>query len=367
MEVLTTILYIFVAVLVLLFMITIHELGHYLAGKALGFKINQFSIGFGPALFKRTSKKTGEKFAIRIIPLGGFCEFEGEDEAGNESPQAFNNQKPWKRIIVLLSGAVTNFIVSIFIVILVFVFAGMYFPSVAKNYSQSSVDLDGNPVPMEYFIKVENSRLKEGDVILAIGGNFLYLNGDLSAQLSKYDVGEAVPVTIINKDNKRVETVCYKSYFESTDDDGVTIVYAGLGISQGFESYRLPFFETIGKSFVYSFKVAWTILSFFGKLITGQIGFNGIGGPIATIGLTAEVARSGFRNLIDIVALIGINLAIFNVLPFPALDGARVVFVGIEWVRKKPIKRQIEAKIHMWGLIILFAFVIVADIFYLIL
>lgn len=360
---LSSIFYIFVALLVLLFMITVHELGHYLAGKALGFKINQFSIGFGKALFSRTSKKTGEKFAIRLIPLGGFCEFEGEDESGNVNPQAFNNQKPWKRIIVLLAGAFFNFVVSILIVILVMLFAGMYFPSVDKTYSQSLVDLDGN---VNKYVVNENDLLQKDDIIIEVGGNFLYLNGDLTKELSKYEVGKPIEVTIV-RDGVRQQVTCYKGYFTAPDADGKQVTYVGLGIGQGFKSYHLPFFETIGKSFVYSFKIAWTILSFFGQLITGQIGFKGIGGPVATIGLTAEVARSGFRNLIDIVALIGINLAVFNVLPFPALDGARVVFVGIEWVRKKPIKREIEAKIHMFGLIILFSFVIVADIFYMLL
>ena len=361
MDLFLTFVYIIVAILVLLFMITIHELGHYLAGKALGFKIKQFSIGFGKALFSKTSKKTGEKFALRIVPLGGFCEFEGEDEGGNESPTAFNNQKPWKRIIVLLAGAFSNFIVSILIVILVFLIAGMYFPSVDKNYSQSYYDLDENIVSEELKVSDEY-RLEKDDVILAINGKFLYLNGDLSKQLSKFEIGEDIPITIV-RNGKRCEVVSRKGYYVSVVD-GKSTVFVGLGISQGFESYRLPFFETLGKSFVYSFKMAWTILSFFGQLITGQVGFTGIGGPIATIGLTAEIARSGFRNLFDIVALIGINLAVFNVLPFPALDGARVVFVGIEWIRKKPIKREIEAKIHLGGIIVLFTFVIVADLFY---
>lgn len=493
MEVLITILYIFLAVLVLLFMITVHELGHYLAGKALGFKIKQFSIGFGPAIFKRKSKKNGQIFAIRVFPLGGFCEFEGEDEAGNSSPEAFNNQKPWKRIIVLFSGAFANFIISILIVILVFSIGGMHFPSVAKNYEQSYVDLDGNKIKQtsELFVK-EEERLKEGDIILEVGGKFQYLNTDLGKALSKFDVGENIPVTVI-RDGKRIEVLSKKGYFvqpgydriESDKDvplykdknilseqlsmlkhkqqigiiekdgdfyyvriiinekecrgyvevkyinyipmgtikgdikdkktplyksenvlseqllmlpsgqqvdilekgDGfwriettlnnkeysgyvraedVTDAFIGLGIGQGAEVYRLPFFESLGRGFVYSFKMSWEMLSILGKLVTGQIPFTDVGGPIATIGLTAEVARSGFRNLVDIIALIGINLAIMNILPIPSLDGARMVFVGIEVIRKKPVKREIEAKIHMWGIIILFTFVILADVFYLI-
>ena len=104
--------YILLAILVLLFMVLIHELGHYIAGKILKFKINEFSVGFGPKLLQKT-KKNGEKISLRLLPLGGYCAFEGEDEDGNESPEAFNNQKPWKRLIVLFSGAFFNFLSAI--------------------------------------------------------------------------------------------------------------------------------------------------------------------------------------------------------------------------------------------------------------
>lgn len=417
LEIITTLFYIFIAILVLMVMITIHELGHYIAGKALGFKIKQFSIGFGKALFQKTSQKTGEKFTLRIFPMGGFCEFEGEDEAGNESPQAFNNKKPWKRIIVLLSGAFANFVVSFLIVVLVFLIGGMYFPSVAKNNIQS--DKSGNPIP-NYMVQ-ESQRLHEGDIILEVGNKFLYLNGDLNTALSKFEIGEEIPIAIV-RDGKRMDLKVKKGYFisplskiDSNKDiqlykdknisseqllmlkneqqieileagnefyyvkvtaDNKTYTgyveakyifkdsYVGLGIGQGAGTYRLPFFETLGKSFVYSFKIAWAILSAFWQLITGQIGLGSVGGITATVDMTAQVARSGFRNLIDIVALIGINLAIFNVLPLPALDGGRVAFAGIEWVRKKPIKREIEAKIHMWGIIVLLGLIVVFDVSY---
>ena len=107
-----SVLYILLALAVLLVMITVHELGHYVAGKIFGFKINEFSIGFGPAIYKRT-RKDGEVFAIRALPLGGYCAFEGEDEDGKESPEAFNNRPAWKRLIVLLSGVTFNFLLLI--------------------------------------------------------------------------------------------------------------------------------------------------------------------------------------------------------------------------------------------------------------
>ena len=108
-----TFLYILLAIVVLLFMVLVHELGHYIAGKILKFKITEFSIGFGKAIFSHTSKKTGEKFSLRIFPLGGYCSFYGEEEDGKGDEQSFNNQKPWKRIIVFLAGVTMNFITAI--------------------------------------------------------------------------------------------------------------------------------------------------------------------------------------------------------------------------------------------------------------
>ena len=106
--------YILLAVLVLLVMITVHELGHYIAGKIFGFGIEEFAIGFGPKLFKRKNKKTGEIFSVRLFPIGGFCAFKGEDK-DDDDPTAFNNRKPWQRIIVLIAGASMNFILSLLI------------------------------------------------------------------------------------------------------------------------------------------------------------------------------------------------------------------------------------------------------------
>lgn len=343
--------YIFIAILVLLFMVTVHELGHYIAGKLLNFKINEFSIGFGKALYKRTSPKTGEVFSIRLFPLGGFCAFEGEDE-DKENNQAFNNQKPWKRIIVLLAGVFMNFVFALLIAVIVFASVGMYFPSVREVYPDS-----GLPVAEEF-------KLKEGDIILAVDGNYLYLNGDLGAALNNIESGKLFEVTVI-RDGQKQNVTAVKRNFVAKDQNGEEQVSNGLGIWPGSEIYKLGFFEAFGRGIAYCFRMAGVILGFFGKLITGQISLNQIGGPISTIDYTAQVARMGLRPLMEIVTLIGVNLAVFNLLPIPALDGSRILFIIIEWIRKKPVKRELEGKIHFIGLMLLFTFVILADIFHL--
>lgn len=163
--------YVIVALLALMAMIVVHELGHYTAGKLLGFKIDEFSIGFGPAIFKRKNKKTGEVFSLRPFPVGGFCAFHGEDADGAlldtdgnpvkdskgnvvKDPDAFNNQKPWKRLIVLFSGAFMNFLSAIVIITIYFTAYGQVLPSVVQTVSTSSYQ----------------SVFEDGDAILAING-----------------------------------------------------------------------------------------------------------------------------------------------------------------------------------------------------
>lgn len=153
-EVFTYIGYILLALVALMIMIVVHESGHYLAGKMLGFKIDEFGIGFGPPIIKKTNKKTGELFTLRPFPLGGFCAFHGEDEDGVEDERAFNRQKPWKRLIVLFAGALFNFLSAIFIITIYFTAYGQVLPTVIASY-----DVNG----------VENV-LRPGDVLLAKDG-----------------------------------------------------------------------------------------------------------------------------------------------------------------------------------------------------
>lgn len=344
--------YIFIAIFVLLVMVTVHELGHYIAGKILNFKINEFSIGFGKVLYKKTSPKTGETFFIKLIPLGGYCAFEGED-ADEQNPRAFNNQKPWKRIIVLLAGVFMNFVFALLIAVVIFASVGMYYPTASKLYPDA-------PTQTEQVITLE-----QGDIILAVNGKELYLNGDLRKALQAIGENEEFTVTVVRQGVKQNIQNIKKRYYVSENTAGEETVYFGLGILQGFESYKLGFFEAIGKGTAYCFRMAGVILGFFGDLITGKINFSQIGGPIATIDYTAQVAKMGLRPLMDIVTLIGVNLAVFNILPIPALDGSRILFILIEWIRKKPVKRELEGKIHFVGLMLLFGFVILADLFHL--
>ncbi len=414
-----------IAIVILLVMVTVHEFGHYLAGRALGFKINEFSVGFGPALFKKRSKRSGRLFALRVIPLGGYCAFDGEDydeeeeeegktqtetiddplftlpEEEERTPVAesvtegalegettatpegaaengakpktkdedypepsgakFNDQKPWKRIIVLLAGATMNYLLALLLIVLMFSIYG----------------------PIHSYVKggetgvASDTMLASRDVVLSVDDKDIYFSSDYISALNGKKQGETVAVEVLRYDEEsatwkektlQVTLLCDCEFQNMTD---LAPVYYAFGLDT--TQYALVsvadrdvtgegFFEILGKSFVYSWKTAGTVLKSLGELLTGKLSITSMGGPGTTIGVTAQAATAGFLSTLNIAAFIGVNLAVFNLLPIPALDGCKVIFCIIEWIRKKPVNRKVETMIHLIGIIFLFGFAILLDI-----
>ena len=449
-------LYILIAILILLIMITVHEFGHYIVGKLFKFKINEFAIGMGPALLKKT-KKNGEVFSIRAFPLGGFCAFEGEDE-DNENPNAFNNKKPWQRILVLIAGATMNFILALFVIIIMFSCYGKAVYQV--------VEVHDNPSYTQV--------LQDGDGLLEINGRKIFLSTDLIKSVDGLSAGDTVKVKVLRNGKEITETLTLQHnanaknssdmasflkaigvatftefsvvdeskfnsniknltsgdyllyystsgtnnpadfvrvynekelidqlktknayefayfYVENLDQEGQNnyteirfampenwndiinnsdnVLKDAFGIETSFYlrlssfKYKAPFFTRLGESFVYSFKIGGTILETLGELLTGKLSLNSVGGPITTIKATSQVVSYGFEYILEIIAFIGVNLAVFNLLPIPALDGSRVIFTTIEWIFKKPVPKKVEAIIHGVGLVLLLGFSILVDI-----
>ena len=363
------------AVALLLVMVTVHEFGHYVAGKILGFKINEFAVGFGPAIFKKRSKKTGELFALRIIPLGGYCAFDGEDEMEEEneegaeetqpfeeiapSPQneypepkgeRFNDQAPWKRIIVLVAGATMNYLLAL---VLLFIMFGSF------GCIHSYIGYRGEEPPA---VTVTDALCAQ-DIVLSVDGQDIYLTSDYVDILSGKKKGDTVVVEILRRDADKVWqektltiTLEKDCNFTSMTQTDLVLQALGLDATQvGFASVTMKegFFETIGSAVIYSFKIGGTVLRSLGELVTGRLGLSAMGGPVTTIRLTSEIASAGVLPFLNIAAFIGVNLAVFNLLPVPALDGCKVIFCIIEWIRKKPVNRKVEAIIHFAGIIVL--------------
>lgn len=359
-EVMSYIGYILLAILILLIMITVHEFGHYIAGKIFKFGIEEFAVGFGPKLFSKT-RKSGEVFSVRLFPIGGFCAFKGEDK-DSDDPSAFNNKKPWQRIIVLISGALMNYILALIVITLMF---GIYGQTALMTYKIS---------PTSEF----NSEycLQDRDVLLSANKKSVYLTTDLMHAIEGNKKGDTVDF-LVRRGGKNVNVsvkMRVDTNFKNLED--VKTLYDALGIyyqtnenneitNVGLYSTGVKhgFFKTIGMSFEYSFKLAGTIFTVLGQLITGALGISSLGGTVTTISVTANAIKiGGLRYFLNMLSFIGVNLAVFNLLPIPALDGARVVFTGIEWVRKKPLSRRVEGIIHAVGLVVLLLFSVLVDL-----
>lgn len=357
-SVLTGIGSVLVALLILLAMVTIHEFGHYIAGKILKFKINEFAVGFGPAIFKKKNKKTDEMFSLRVIPLGGYCAFEGE-ESESPSEHSFNRQKPWKRIIVLVAGAFMNYLLALTLIITSF--------SVYGQYLYMTYEVEPNETYIGY-------SFQDKDVIFECEGRDVYLTSDLIGKLKDRNAGDLVEfkVSRVEGDHREIKTieVMLRADTHELNSASSDLLWQAMGIRQDekdgwgmrITALRLGFFQTVGRSFVYSGRLASSILTALGELITGQLGISSMGGPITTIQVTSQVATRDFRSFLEIASYIGVNLAVFNLLPIPALDGSKVVFTLIEWIFRKPVNRQVEAIIHTVGILFLFAFAVLVDL-----
>lgn len=356
--------YILLAVLVLLVMITVHELGHYIAGKIFGFGIEEFAIGFGPKLFKRKNKKTGEIFSVRLFPIGGFCAFKGEDK-DDDDPTAFNNRKPWQRIIVLISGAFMNYLLALLII------ATMFF-----SYGQTMLIAYNTEHSADPIYTVENS-FQDRDIIFTANGKNVYLITDLMNSTADKKAGDTVRFTVMRNGQMKTIDLLLRADTDYKNVEDLSPLYTALGIQMKTDSQtgkitesglyqtgvKFGFFQTLGKSVVYSFKVAGSIFTVLGQLINGSLGIGSLGGTVTTISVTATAIKvGGFRNLLNIASFIGVNLAVFNLLPIPALDGSRVVFTAIEWIRRKPLNRKVEGLIHAVGLVLIMAFAIFIDL-----
>ncbi|MDE7158962.1 MAG: site-2 protease family protein, partial [Clostridiales bacterium] len=376
------------AILILLVMITIHEFGHYIAGKILHFKIDEFSIGFGPALFKKKNKKSGELFALRLIPLGGYCAFHGEDgledekkekekqqepfpevaegetaevkaeetevkpEEGETAPAkaavedegAFTKKKPWQRIIVLVAGALMNYVLALFLILICFFSYGQTMMAVYEVEASEEI-------PVEYC-------LHDRDVFLKANGKNLYLTTDLVRALNGKKAGDKVEFFLSRVVDTVTETdaegnekkkfireemtveIILRADVNVKNSAEIDSMWAALGVRFDDEqqaymlassTHKFGFFETLGRSFAYSFKIAGSIFKIIGELLTGKLGISALGGPVTTVAMTAQVASQSFRSFLEIASYIGVNLAVFNLLPIPALDGSKVVFTVIEW------------------------------------
>ena len=332
-----TVLNIVITLLVFGVLIFAHEAGHFFVAKACGVRVNEFSIGMGPALFKKQGKET--LYSVRLLPIGGYVQMDGEDGDGTDE-RSFNHKKYWQRFLVLVTGALMNILLGFILICII-----NSQRSLLPTTTIASFDEDA----------VSNSALKPGDTIVKINdysvGSYLDLPYALADAKTKPS-----SVTVVRDG----ETVVLENVsFPVIEDENV-----GQTFDIDFYVYgeKRSFFSTIKYSFEWTVSITKSIYRFFLTLFIGKADLNQVSGPVGTSAVIGQSVKLGLSSLLLVVALVTINLGIVNLLPFPALDGGRILFLIIEAIRRKPMNQKVEYAFNAVGLILLLGLVLVISI-----
>lgn len=325
---------ILVAVLFFGFIITIHEFGHFIVAKLSGVKVNEFAIGMGPAFLKLHKGET--LYSLRILPMGGYVSMEGEDE-DSEDDRAFNKKPVYKKIAVIVAGAVMNLILGLILVGAMITQQNLVGTQVVAKFAD-------NAVSQQYGLQTE-------DKILRINGTRVISNMDISFLMARDDDG--VIDFVVERDGEKVNLNGVK--FKTEKKDGINYItydFSVYGVKKTpWNVIKGACLETVSIA-----RLVW--LSFF-DLVTGRFGISQLAGPVGTVSAIAEVATNNIKNLINIFAFITINVGVFNLLPLPALDGGRLLFLIIEGIRRKPVNPKYEGYVHGVGMVLLLALMVV--------
>ena len=323
---------ILVAILCFGIIIMLHEAGHFFVAKKSGIRVLEFSIGMGPKLLQKQKGET--KYSLRAFPIGGYCAMEGEDE-NSDDPRAFRKAPVWKRMLVTVAGAAMNLILGLVLIVAVICMDSAITSTTLADFRTGK---DGNDV------STSSQWLKTGDRFLEINGLKIFTVQDISYALQNDDC-ETFTV-VVERDGERVTLENVKFYNKETKGLLDFRVY-GLEKSIGnVVSYS-------GRQFVSTARLIWISLR---DLLRGKYGFHDLSGVVGIIDSTTEIVAQSetlhdkAMNLLDLMSFITINVGIFNLIPFPALDGGRLVFLIVEAIRRKPVPAHIEGMIHFVGL-----------------
>lgn len=323
------------AILLFCIMIFPHELGHFIAARRVGVKVNEFAFGMGPTIWKKQGKET--LYSIRLFPVGGFCAMEGEDEDSNE-PRAFGNKKPWQKIVVLAAGSFMNVICAILIMSLVIGIMG-FTTTVIGNVTDR--------------LPAKAAGIMEGDKILEIDGTPIEQWADVS-QAIQASGGETMDVTF--ERDKEVKSVAVTPQLtDGFDAQGNPAQGYVLGITCKIS--HNPFMALVDGAQA-TWNMTKMMFSALGQLFTGKAGVDELSGPVGMINMVSQTSRYGFWYYGFLTALICVNLAIINMLPLPALDGGRIIFVIYTMITGKRVSEKVEGTVHFIGIVLLLGLMI---------
>lgn len=316
------------AIFVFLMVILFHEFGHFIVAKLVGIKVNEFSIGMGPKIFQ---KKKGEtKYTIRALPIGGYVSMEGEDE-NSDDPRSFSKVSAPSRIAVVVAGAIMNFVLAIIVFSIVSYSMGMPTTTILETIEESPAEKIG---------------IQSGDQILSINDKETNNWDSVVDEISKSIPGEDMTIVLL----RHGESIKYTIKPETNEEER-TIIGIVPELHKSFSSSIKGGFQKTGSMLKLMFE-------FIRMAFRGQVSTKDLSGPVGVIYAIGETAKYGIVNLLYLLGFISVNLGFFNLLPIPALDGSRIIFLIIEIIRGKPIDPEKEGFIHFVGFALLIVLMI---------
>ena len=334
----STVISIICAVLIFCVIVIVHEFGHFIVARKCGIDVQEFAIGMGPVIFKKQGKNT--LFTIRLLPLGGFCSM-GEDE-DSEDENSFRKKPVGRRIAVIAAGAVMNLILGFIIALIIFLVSGKLTTTIIAEVTPGS--------------GCEAAGMVQGDRIVKVNGLHIFTANDIIYQLRNDEDG--VLDFVVERNGEKISLDGVKFGLTIDEETGERV------LNYDFKVYlkdisAAELLPAAANKFMYYSRL---ILMSLRDLISGKYGLNNLQGPVGIVTVISESAqKSGFDigYLLDIAMLISVNVGIFNLLPLPALDGGRLVFLIIEAIRRKPIKAETEGMVHFAGFALLMLLMII--------
>lgn len=345
-------------------LILVHEFGHFIVAKLMGVRVNEFAIGMGPRLLKWGKGET--EYSIRALPVGGFCAMEGEDD-GAPTPSAmggnadreveaddacsFAHKPVWRRLLIVLAGATMNLLLG-FVLLLV------YNGCLQKPYDNKETVLFPTTTlfALEETTPAYQSGLRAGDTILEVNGRRIFMTTDLTLEMQ--NDADGVLDMVVRRNGERF-TLPKVAFEQVTDEESgaryLKYDFTLLGVER-------TFLNTITQSAKQEVSIATVVWRSLVDMVQGDYGLNDLSGPVGTVDIIADAVGdtvtqtdriAAWQNLVMLMVMITVNLGVFNLLPLPALDGGRLVFLLWEGITRKPVPAKWEGLVHFAGIVLL--------------
>lgn len=323
-----------IAVFVFGVLIFVHELGHFTVGKLSGMRINEFALGMGPAILHKQKGET--QYSLRLFPIGGFVAVEGEDDDSSD-PRAFCNVRLWKRILFVCAGAIMNLLLG-FIILSILVGMRTALPTtIVSDFREGASS---------------NAYLQRYDKILKINGTSVFTANDITFSMIS-DKDGIVDFTVL-RDGKKVNLPGI-DFGMRVEEDGTRLINLDFYVF----SEQKTFWGGVRYTFLWMFSIVRQVWLSLANLLTGNFKMSELSGPVGVSTAIGQASSAGFTTLLMLIGFITVNIGVFNLLPIPALDGGRLIFLLIELILRRPVNPKYEGYVHAAGFVALMGLMLV--------